>query len=210
MADQENTIVSWEDSDFFESFEATQFEGEYSADRVKGHRCLLAEIISAENIFRPRLVCRDIECNEFIVAFYPDEQEDMPRILERFKAGYTVVLFNAFGHYFLDGSIGVRVEGSRQCMIIPLKLRDVISMNRQSIEFVNRDGTPRKCHGCGKAKENLSKCARCALFHYCNRECQMNGWADHKKFCKVLNDENVKKMLLLDYDNADDGLVSFS
>ncbi|KAI1347682.1 hypothetical protein F5Y01DRAFT_294534 [Xylaria sp. FL0043] len=211
MADEDLSITSWEDDGAFESFESTQFEGEHATDRVKGHRCLLAEIISAENFIRPRLVCRDREGNEFIVAFYHDDEADMPRILKHFKPGNTIALFNAVGHSFLDGSIGVRVENSHECMIIPLKLRDAITMNRQAKEFVNRDGTPRRCHGCGsKAKADLSKCGRCELFRYCNRDCQTNGWQDHKKFCKVLKDENVKKILMLDFENADDGVISFS
>ncbi|KAI0798901.1 hypothetical protein GGR55DRAFT_671455 [Xylaria sp. FL0064] len=95
--------------------------------------------------------------------------------------------------------------------IMPLKLRDAITMDWQAKEFANRDGTPRRCHGCGsKAKADLSKCGRCALFCYCNRDCQTNGWQDHKKFCKVLKDENVKKVLMLDFENTDDGVISFS
>lgn len=110
-------------------------------------------------------------------------------------------------------------------------------MNEQAVEFVDRNCAARKCHGCGEVKDKLDKCARCELFHYCNRvshlilrtkgallyalikhaeyllmslkECQTKGWDNHKKYCKVLKDENVKKMLLLDYNTFTGGQVSF-
>ncbi|VUC24359.1 unnamed protein product [Clonostachys rosea] len=50
----------------------------------------------------------------------------------------------------------------------------------------------RRCHGCDKEVEKgssvLSKCARCGMFWYCSKDCQVTGWKNkgHKDDCKVL------------------------
>ncbi|KAI8624396.1 hypothetical protein F5Y19DRAFT_318158 [Xylariaceae sp. FL1651] len=213
-------IQSWEDRDYFVTFrdipgdhvdDDRYYEDMAGGLTYKKHWCLLAEIIQADTIIRPRLVCRDAVGREFVVAFYPDNQDDMPRLLAGFKVGNTIAIFYALGHAFLDGSVGVRVEDADEVVIMPLNLHHALAMNKQAIESVNRDGTPRKCHGCGEVKDNLNKCGRCGLFHYCNRNCQEKGWNDkaHKKFCKVLKDENVKTMLSMDYTNYGGGGISF-
>ncbi|KAI1128546.1 hypothetical protein F5Y10DRAFT_174091 [Nemania abortiva] len=130
----------------------------------------------------------------------------MSRVLESFKVGCTVAIFYPLAHAFLDGTVGVRVEEIDKVLILPLSLSEVLAMNKQVVEFVNRDSKPRKCHGCGEVKDKLDKCAQCGLFHYCNRT---NGWGSHKKYCKPLKDQNVRKMVLLDYTTMEGGQVSF-
>ncbi|KAI0160836.1 hypothetical protein GGR52DRAFT_586189 [Hypoxylon sp. FL1284] len=140
----------------------------------------------------------------FVVAFYPDDSSDMPRLLRNFKAGNTIAIFYAVVHDFVDGTSGVRVEDTDGVMILPLAFQDVIKMNEQVIAYTPADGAQRRCHGCGEAKQDLGKCARCTLFYY------SEGWfeEDHNKFCKVLRDENVQRMHFLDYGNYD-GNISF-
>lgn len=111
--------------------------------------------------------------------------------------------------------------------IIPLKMSEVIAMNKEVIKYTPMDGASQKCHGCDEVKEGLSKCGGCGLFFYCNKvsqvsaiyvyemskdlyypiltrekECQINSWTEkgHKKFCKVLKDKNVRFIHFLDYD----------
>ncbi|KAI1422028.1 hypothetical protein F5Y12DRAFT_800153 [Xylaria sp. FL1777] len=210
MADQKKLIQSWEDRAYFPPFSTIPSEYEISIGLYpEKHYCLLAEIVLTDTILRPRLLCRDITGFKFTVEFYCRNETDMPRILEHFTPGNTIVLFYAPTHVFEDKSINIRLNSSRESMIIPLELSDAITMNKQAVEFVNRDGTSRKCHGCGEVKANLDKCGRCMLFHYCNQECQRKGWDEHKKFCKILKNENVKKMLALDYADISDGPIHF-
>ncbi|GAP88519.1 putative set domain protein [Rosellinia necatrix] len=215
MAGQKTTIQPWADRHHFIAFADATPDYEIrlgdSPPPSATHECLLGQITQANTIVRPRLVCRDVDGREFVVALYAggDDDAGMARLLKGFRVGHTVAIYYPVGHQFLDASRGVRVEDTDKILIMPLSLDNALAMNEQAVEFVNRDATPRKCHGCGEAKQELDKCARCALFHYCNRECQTKGWDSHKKYCKALKDENIKKMLLFDHDNLNGSQISF-
>ncbi|KAI1180095.1 hypothetical protein F4777DRAFT_530936 [Nemania sp. FL0916] len=135
----------------------------------------------------------------------------MSRILKNFRLGCTIAIFYPVHqvHEVVHRVIGVLIREPDKVLTIPLSLKNALAMNKQAIEFVNRDGTPLKCHGCNEIKTGLGKCARCELFCYCDRECQAEGWDDHKKYCKALKDKNIRKMLLLDYATRANGPVSF-
>lgn len=81
------------------------------------HWCLLGEIIQADTFLRPRIVAKDYKGDQFVVAFYPDRENDMPRLLKHFKVGNTIAIFYPLVHFFLDGSIGVRVEESDEVIV---------------------------------------------------------------------------------------------
>ena len=51
-----------------------------------------------------------------------------------------------------------------------------------------RDNTGR-CFGCGKTfqTDSLFDCSRCQCVHYCLRDCQLQNWALHMKFCKRIS-----------------------
>ena len=122
---------SFEDRNFFPSFRECpgehQWDDRYFRDAdpddpscaglYRKHWCLLGEIIQAENFIRPRIVAKDNRGKEFVVAFYPDNPSDMPRILKNFKAGNTIAIMYALGHGFLDGTIGVRVEETDDALV---------------------------------------------------------------------------------------------
>lgn len=47
----------------------------------------------------------------------------------------------------------------------------------------------RTCAFCGKAGDNLKRCARCGLVAYCDRKCQKKHYRrGHKKVCKLLQE----------------------
>lgn len=130
MAQQE-IPQSFKDHKFFPSFR--DCPGEHPADRYpvdptstgtnRKHWCLLGEIIQADTFIRPRIVAKDHRGDRFVVAFYPDDPNDMPRILENFKVGNTIAIFYALVHGFLDGSTGVRVEDSDKVLVrTPLRI----------------------------------------------------------------------------------------
>ncbi|KAL7628303.1 hypothetical protein AAE478_002503 [Parahypoxylon ruwenzoriense] len=216
---------SFEDHEFFPSFHdcpgESLWDSRYFRDTNpddpdggagthRKHWCLLGEIIEADTIIRPRIVAVDYQGNKFVVAFYPDNEDDMPRLLQRFKVGNTIAIFYPLVHLFLDGSTGTRIEESDEVLIIPLKLKDVIEMNKQVVKYAPTDNSPPKCHGCDEVKENPEKCGGCKMFSYCDKECQLKAWKEkeHNKYCKVLADENVRYMNFLKYDTYN-GSVSF-
>ncbi|KAI1774848.1 hypothetical protein F4818DRAFT_416949 [Hypoxylon cercidicola] len=213
--DQPGKPQSFEDREYFPSFvdcpgehawDDRYFEDAHPSDPTSAvtnrkHWCLLGEIIQADTLIRPRIVAKDYKGDRFVVAFYPDDTNDMRRLLQNFKVGNTIAIFYALVHNFLDGSVGVRVEKSDRVLIIPLTFNDVIKMNEQVIAYTPVGNAPRQCHACGEVKQNLNMCARCTLFYYCNKDCQTKAWneKDHKKFCKVLKDKNIRSMHFLNY-----------
>ena len=65
---------------------------------------------------------------------------------------------------------------------------------------------PDICANCGKGEESsngLKACTACKLVKYCNRECQIAHWPQHKKQCKKraaeLHDEKLFKQPPLEY-----------
>ena len=73
------------------------------------HWCLLAEIISVEHFLRLRLVVKDNFGQQAIVAFYLDNDAELPRNVKR---GDTIAVLYANQHRFLDGTVGLRIEGA--------------------------------------------------------------------------------------------------
>ncbi|KAI1104093.1 hypothetical protein F4804DRAFT_308215 [Jackrogersella minutella] len=222
---RQTTPQSFEDRNYFPSFKDCPYEHAWddrylveddpedpdSSGINRKHWCLLGEIIQAENFIRPRIVAKDFKGHQFVVAFYPDDPNDMPRILKNFKVGNTIAIFYPLIHGFLDGTIGCRIEDSDEVLILPLKLAEVFAMNKEIVKYTPTDGAPRKCQSCGEEKENLLKCGRCASAYYCNKDCQATGWNEnnHKKFCKVLKDKNVDWMQFLNY-GVYDANISFT
>lgn len=88
-----------------------------SAGVNRKHWCLLGEIIQADTFIRPRIVAKDHTGVSYVVAFYPDNPDDMPRLLKDFKVGNTIAIFYPLVHNFLDGSLGVRVEESDEVLV---------------------------------------------------------------------------------------------
>ncbi|KAI1133982.1 hypothetical protein F5Y05DRAFT_248908 [Hypoxylon sp. FL0543] len=203
---------SFQNLEYFPAFHDCPYEGTLDSryiertssttGRNSKHWCLLGEIIQADTIIRPRLVVKDAQDIEFVVAFYPDDPNDMPRILKDFKVGNTIAVFYPFKHYFLDGTTGLRIEKSDEVLIIPLNLEDVMKMNEEVIRYIPVGNVQRKCHGCDKVKDDLNMCGGCRLFCYCDKDCQSKAWNEkgHKKLCKALKRKNVRDLLFLDYE----------
>lgn len=108
-------------SDYFPAFRDIPGENEWDdryynevtddpASSYKKNWCLIGEIIEANTLIRPRLVVRDRTGATFVVALYLDNGADAARILSKFKTGYTVALMHPLGHFFMDGTVGVRTE----------------------------------------------------------------------------------------------------
>lgn len=111
------TIQSWEDRDHFITFRDAPGEWESPDLEYEHHSCLLGEIIQADSFFRHRLVCHDVNNSDYVVAFYPDDRAQMPRLLKDFKVHYTIAIFYPVSHGFLDGTVGFRVEKTDKVMV---------------------------------------------------------------------------------------------
>ncbi|KAI1204063.1 uncharacterized protein F4807DRAFT_472922 [Annulohypoxylon truncatum] len=168
-------------------------------------------MIEANTIIHPRIMAKDYEVHKFVVTFYPDSPDDMPRPLKDFKVGNTIAIFYTLVHSFRDRTIGYRIEHSDEVTVdhTPQAVRGF--RNEQVIKYTPAIDTPRKCHNYDEAKDKPLKCGRCESAYYYSKECQVTGWNDknHKGFCKALKDKSVKRMHFLKYEDYD-GRISFS
>jgi hypothetical protein len=113
------TIADLRDSRIFPDFKTCPQENEMDLDFYtfqhgymlvpKRHWCLLAEIVDVGYFIRLRLIVKDKSGHEFPVAFYTDDKMggfDVALL----KKGHTIMILYAHQHYFLDFTIGIRVE----------------------------------------------------------------------------------------------------
>ena len=67
-------------------------------------------------------------------------------------------------------------------------------LRKSNAKAQKRTKMGKRC-SCMTSKEfiALEQCARCSILHYCNRQCQVDHWPDHKEFCSKhrRNDERV-------------------
>lgn len=91
----------------FPSFHALPVEG-YLSGRPRRHWCFLSEIKDLSWFVRLRLDVRDLEGVSVPVFFYtPDEGG---AVVEDAEKGYTLAVFYAEQHHFMDGQLGIRVD----------------------------------------------------------------------------------------------------
>ncbi|CAH0055425.1 unnamed protein product [Clonostachys solani] len=77
-------------------------------------------------------------------------------------------------------------------VISGVTLAEILRLSCKVNIYSNIKRDMRICHGCNKQVEKgspvLSKCARCGMFWYCSKDCQVAGWKNkgHKDDCKLL------------------------
>ncbi|EPE26638.1 HIT/MYND zinc finger-like protein [Glarea lozoyensis ATCC 20868] len=74
------------------------------------------------------------------------------------------------------------VEGG--VCVIPTSLEKLMDL---TIRLATEGGI-RRCQGCGKVEEKMTRCKGCEEVWYCGKDCQVKGWTEggHKSECKVL------------------------
>ncbi|KAF9005123.1 hypothetical protein BDQ17DRAFT_378232 [Cyathus striatus] len=146
--------------------------------RPRKHWCFLAEITGRQFWpIRPMYMVRDIEGDEWLVAFHLDDRSQFPVIEQTYKAGYTIAVMYAEGHIFFDGNVGLRIEHMDAVRVLPCSL-DALMETGSSINEPNVN-----CPACSKPAH--LRCAQCKL-SYCGRECQVRDWKlKHKNQCIV-------------------------
>lgn len=142
-----------------------------------------------------RLGCDDIEHTLFHRAILSESDEESRTLLEEFvsraecdarklpEACYRLVLcYGTMGprhlgaaRRFLD--LGFKADRSR-----------LVIFKDEAFEFRKQaQALARKYHPCGNMKCPVSAtmlCASCKTIYYCSRECQLEGWKNHKSVCK--------------------------
>jgi hypothetical protein len=101
--------------EFYESADGSSY-------RPRKHWCFLAEIIDVEKFLRLRLIVKDKSGRTVPIAFYTDGHglELDPSYAQK---GFTVAIFYAEQHGFLDLSVGIRHEDPTVMKVKPLEPR---------------------------------------------------------------------------------------
>jgi hypothetical protein len=72
-------------------------------------------------------------------------------------------------------------------------------------EDAETNGTPaKKCSACGEKSDTLKKCTACKCVWYCDKDCQNRHWKVHRKECKRIKKELVKRGGKLDLGDEKD------
>ena len=169
--------------------------------------CFVAEIVNDElsqiPFLRNRVNVRDRNGQDNInISFYPESGTFNFRTLKR---GHTICVIQAQQHYFLDMSIGLRIECLDSVKVIPCGLSDLFALSKHYSQNAN------SCWECGKANDeesSLKKCAACKVACYCDKQCQTKDWKErHRVWCKAIPE--FLKLTKIDYSKyTEDSLTS--
>jgi hypothetical protein len=133
---------------------------------------------------RNKTVVKDINSKDGIpIFFYLDNNIKLDT--SKLKKKNIICIFYALIHYFMDGTIGIRIDNKNDFMIIETNFKDL------DINEINKKG----CLGCDKNPEKLKRCGVCKISQYCSEECQKISWnKNHKIKCKlyqrIIKEEN--------------------
>ncbi|KAF6804295.1 hypothetical protein CMUS01_14881 [Colletotrichum musicola] len=159
--------------------------------------CLLAEIIDVSLPVRVRLVVRDRDGQNFVVAFYPDNRDAGNLDVGKLRVGHTNALAYPRQRMFLDGTQGVRVEDLSSYRVFPVSLDKLFQINAELRGYTGPLDAPKRCYTCMRPYAPLSKCGGCGFYFYCTKICQADHWDKfgHNQECKVLRDPNFVAMI---------------
>ena len=172
--------------------------------------CFIAEITNDETaqipFLRNRVFVRDRRGQDNIpISFYPESGFFDFKTL---KKGHTVCVMVAEQHYFLDMTIGLRIESLDTIKVIPCGLNDLFALST----FYSQSKST--CWGCGRKKTadddsegaaalDLKKCSACRTAEYCCKQCQVKDWKErHRRWCKAMPE--FLKLTKIDYSKYDE------
>ena len=170
------------DNDINEIYYTPNFFGVHSPCR---NWVFLGEITNTDysmsSFLRNRVIVTDRSGRKNIpLFFYPESGVFDFRTL---KVGHIIAILFAERHYFMDGSIGIRIENLEYVKVIPCSLTELTGLSEQYSS--SKDA----CWGCGQENKSLKKCGACKNAWYCNETCQRLDWGKrHKKVCKAMAD----------------------
>lgn len=161
---------------------------DFGVEREASSWFFLAEVIddsTAQMAFaRNRVSAKDIDGNQFYIAFYPEEGKFDFATLKR---GSVVRIDNGESKLFLDGTCGLRIEDLDSIRAYPISF-DKLKKIDEMVANEEISLTPEECWACHKMKTEpevrLSVCGRCKFASYCSQDCQKEDWTNHKVSCK--------------------------
>ena len=150
------------------------------------HWAIVGQIKSFPSIhpalrFRPRvqLVTR---YGEVVPTHFYLEDSTTPSFFDRkhLIEGNTMIILYPKRHQFRDFTVGIRQENANTVMIFPVS-HEVLTQEYDLLI----DQNPVCCFNCRQRFEQLKRCSRCQLAHYCSQDCQVDHWkTSHKKLCR--------------------------
>ncbi len=164
--------------------------------------CFLGEITNDEcsqipgAMFRNRVFVKDRSGREIRILFYPETGHfDFTTL----RNGHTICVMLAEQHYFMDMTVGLRIEALDLVKVIPCSLNDLLELSSTYSKCCD----PSVCWHCGRRSDHeLKKCAACRVARYCDRECQTGDWKSrHRRWCKAMPE--FIKMARIDYSQFD-------
>ncbi|CAI6092497.1 unnamed protein product [Clonostachys chloroleuca] len=157
--------------------------------RPKKHWIFIASLVGLD-VVAERLLVRDKKAKAVYVSLnnvsinVEDARDIAPLSL--------VLIPYAARTIFEDGKEAVSSTNQMIKVISGVTWPDILKLSCMVNIYSNIRRDMRICHGCNKQVEKsspvLSKCARCGMFWYCSKDCQMTGWKNkgHKDDCKLL------------------------
>lgn len=171
------------DSRYFPSYK--QLPDEYEVDDYyyidsgicspNRHWCFMGEIVDVLFLIRYRLNVKDATGMTINVSFYLDHGESLDG--SSLKPGNTIFVRYAKQHFYMDGSVGIRLEYTPSILVLPYSMAVIMKAHRAIVKD--------QCKKCGKRA--CKRCAKCKQTLYCTRDCQKDDWENHKSDCGVLS-----------------------
>ena len=166
--------------------------------------CFLGEITNDETsqiaFLRNRVVVKDRRDRSVSIFFYPECGSFDYRTL---KKGHTICVMVAERHYFLDLTVGLRIEDLDRVKMIPCALDDLFAISTFYSQNYKACWTCKKKtpdDGEAAVAVNLKKCATCHIAQYCGKECQVKDWKErHRRWCKALPEFLKLTKILIDW-----------
>ncbi|KAG8668065.1 hypothetical protein FPOAC2_10167 [Fusarium poae] len=178
-------------------FEVTDVENS-AHYQPRRHWCFLAEIVPSMQSVPCYMKVKD--ASGMIIPFnFIGEACGRKIAQSSLCVGYTVAVLYAEQHAVGLPESGINLKDPQHFRVFPLSMKNLLSLSDRVFEFSAETNGMKTCHGCGKQATSMIRCANCLFFWYCSGACQRFGWTekDHKTECKLLNDGDLKGLLML-------------
>ena len=124
------------------------------------------------------LLCKDEDRNEF--ALFRIEEGICDEIETKDEIDIEGLFFK--GGKLIPLKVSVLTTNMKH---INLMSRTIgVNDDPEAIEKMLNSDTKYTCASCGKMAKKMSRCTKCKMSYYCNRECQKKNWKLHKRICK--------------------------
>ncbi|PFH60841.1 hypothetical protein XA68_10248 [Ophiocordyceps unilateralis] len=170
--------------------------------RPRAHWCFLGEIVQHSFFLRLSILVRDGNGKSIPITFYTSEHGSSLVRNGEVKIGYTAAVLYAEQHGFVDSTVGICQQALQTIKVFPVSMDGLMQLSDRLQKYATVDKDETTCHNCQRKAASLLRCAKCNLFSYCNKDCQVEAWhhKGHKADCKLLKDADFRSLLLLQWD----------